>query len=125
MSYRPLRIEESADAVFELVEEHRVQRRTELQPHQVFDVSTDLMALLVTAHHQRQQSVQEPAQGRLRVPLTRGHGDHGTLAIVQHAHGRTVGGESRRVPLQAHATQRTQEASHIDPFLNTISKYEL
>lgn len=76
------------------------------------------MALLMTAHHQRQKAVQEPAQGRLWAPLTRGHGHHGALAIVQCAHGRTVGGQSRRVPLlQTHATQRTQEASHIDPFL--------
>lgn len=119
-TYRPLRIEESADAVFELVEEHGVQRRTELQPHQIFDVGADLMALLVTAHHQRQQAVQEPAQGRLRAPLTRRHGHHGALAVVQRAHGRTVGGESRRAPLQAHATQRTQETSHVDPFLNKI-----
>ncbi len=118
LSHRTLGIKESADAVFEFVEQHGIERWTELQPHQVFDVSADLMALLMIAHHQRQKTVQKLAQGCLWVPFTRGHGYHGALAIVQVAHGRTVGGQSRRVPLlQTHATQRAQEACHIDPFL--------
>ena len=117
-TYAALRVEEAADAVLELVEEHGVESGAELQAQQVLDVGADLQALLVVAHHQRQQPVQELAEGSLGDAVARAHGHHGTLALRERPHGGTVGSQEGGGPLlQAHPAQGTQEARHVYPLL--------
>ena len=118
-THRPLRLEEPADAVLELVEEHGVEGGAQIQAHQVLDVVADLQAHpLVVAHHQRKQPVQEAAQRRLGAHLAGAHRDHGALALAQGPHRGAVGAGGRGVALlEAHPTQGTQEAGHVDPLL--------
>lgn len=67
---RSLCFEEAADAVLQLVEEHGVESRAQLQAHQVLDGVVDLHALFVAAHHEREQPVQELTEWCLGVALT-------------------------------------------------------
>lgn len=120
---RSLCFEEAADAVLELVEEHGVESRAQLQTHQVLDVVADLHALFVAAHHEREQPVQELTEWRLGVALTRAHGHHGALPLAQRPHRGAVGDQAWGVPpLQTHAAQRAQETRHVNPFLRTKQK---
>lgn len=65
-THRSLRVKELANAVPQLVEEHRVECRTKLQSQQVLHVGADVEAdSVMAAHQQGQQSVQEAADGRL------------------------------------------------------------
>lgn len=132
-THRSLRVKELANTVPQLVEEHGVERRTELQPQQVLHVGADVEAdPVVAAHQQRQESVQEAADGRLagggrgagggggqRVGhVAVAHGDHGVFALDGGAHGRAVGGRAWGAALlETHAAQGAQEARHVDPLL--------
>lgn len=117
-----MRVKELADGILQFVEEHRVKRWAELQPHQVFDVGPYLQPhLLVVAHHQGEQAVDEFADWGLHAALGGDHGDHGALALVEGAHGGAVGGQPRAAAvLQAHPTQGTQEPCHVDPLLQRL-----
>ena len=129
-THQALRVKEPPDAVLELVEEHGVERRAELQTQQIFDVGPHVQAHpLVPTHQQRQEAVQEAAQRRFIGGGRRGgkvcrhlaghHGDHGVFALCHGAHRRAVGDWTRGVVLlETHPTQGTQEAGHVDPLLS-------
>lgn len=73
------------------------------------------------AHHEGQQPLQEPAEGRLTIHFTRAHGDHGAFALTHWPHGRAVGTKAGSTALlQTHSTQSTQEACHVDPLLASV-----
>lgn len=122
MNHLSLRIKELADGILEFVEEHRIERRAELQPHQVLDVGADLQPhLLVVADHEGEQAVDEFADRGLHAALGGDHGDHGALALVEGAHGGAVGGQPRAAAvLQAHPAQGAQEPRHVDPLLQRL-----
>ena len=124
-SHRPLCVEKAADAVLQFVEEHGVKSWAELQAHQILNIGPDLKTLFLAANHEGQQAVQEAAQGRLRVPLTGAHGDHGALPLTERPHGGAVGGQAWGTALlQTHTSQSTQEARHVDPLLDTEAERE-
>ena len=133
VTHRPLGVEELADTIPQLVEQHGVEGRTELQPQQVLDVGAHVETnAVVAAHQQGQEPVQEAAQrglvgrgGRAGDGGRHGggdvsgpHGDHGVLALAHGAHGRAVGDRAGSAALlEAHAPQGAQEARHIYPLL--------
>ena len=65
-TYWSLCVKELANAVPQLVEEHGVESRAELQPQEVFDIGPNMEAYpVMTTHKQGQQPIQEAADGCL------------------------------------------------------------
>jgi len=136
LTHRPLCVKELADAVPQLVEEHGVERWTQLQAQQVLDVGAHVQTHAVMATHQQgQQLVQEAAERRLAGggagdggwhgigDLAGSHRDHGVLALAHGAHGWAVCDRAWcTLLLETHSSQSTQEARHIDPLL-LLEKY--
>lgn len=116
---RPLGVKETSDAVTQFGKQHRVQGWAQLQAQEIFNIGTDVQThFLMSAHHEGQQPLQEPAEGCLTVHFTRAHRDHGALALAHWPHWWTVGTKAGSTALlQTHSTQSTQEACHVDPLL--------
>lgn len=132
-THRTLRIKELANAVPQLVEEHGVQGRVELQPEEVLHISANVQTnSVMTTHQKGQKTVQEAADGcltggRRRAGGSRGqrvghvagpHGDHGVFALGRGPHGGAVCDGTRGAALlEAYPTQSTQKSCHVDPLL--------